>query len=89
MWMVLLTEVVDPREFDLLLVRGSFCWVDLLLDLERVLLLPLFPFLDLARDMSPSIALTMALTISVTLSSFAFLFGLPRELDLEWLHFWF
>ena len=89
MWTVLLTEVLDPQEFDLLLVRGFFCWVDLLLDLERVLLLPLFPCLDLARDLSFSMALTTALTISVTLSSFAFLLGWPQGLELERLRFWF
>ena len=89
MWTVLLTEVLDPREFDLLLVRGSFCCVDLLLDLERVLLPPLFPCLVLARDLLFSIALTMALTISVTLSSFVFLLGLPRGWELERLCLWF
>ena len=90
MWMVLFTEV--PREFDLLLVcEGVFCWVALLLDLEGVVSRPLFPFLDLARDLSSSIALKTALTISVTLSSLGFLLGLPRELDLEQLRFcvWF
>ena len=67
--------------------RGFFCWVDLLWDLEQVLLLPLFPFLDLAHDLPPSMALKTAFTISVTLSSFAFLLGLPLEFDLERLHF--
>ena len=90
MWTVLLTEVLDPQEFDLLLVReGFFCWVALLLDFERVLVQPLFPFLDLACDLSFSNVLTTALTISVTLPSFAFLWGLPRELDLERLRFGF
>ena len=90
MWTVLVSEGFDPREFYLLRVRGwFFCWVELLWDLEQVLLLPLFPVFYLAPDLSPSIALTTALTISVTLSSFAFLLGLPRELELERLRFWF
>ena len=64
LWMVWLTDAWAPRELDLLLVcEEAFCWVALLLDLEGVLLRPLFPFLDLARDLSFSIALTTALTI--------------------------
>ena len=52
-WTVLFTEDLAPRECDLLLVcEGVFCWVALLLDLERVLVRPLFPSLDQARDLS-------------------------------------
>ena len=89
LWMVLLTDVWTPRGLDLLLVcKVTCCRLAVLLDLEGVLLPPLFPFLDLAQDLSFSIALTTALTISATLSSLDLLLGLPRELDLERKRFW-
>ena len=82
LWTVLLT-VGAP-----LVLEGFLCRVVLLLALAGDLLLPLSLLLDLALDLSWfSITGQTALTISDTLSSFGFLFWLPRELDLERLRF--